>query len=241
MTCLPNPAIAEEVFRDLVNYSQTPRPDRLVIDYSTIDSITSQRIFATLGKAKFGTFVDAPMSGGVVGAEAATLTFMVGGTEETFSRVKPILEMVGKSVVHCGEQGTGLTAKLANNYLLAINNLGTAEAMNFGIKAGLDPRTIAGIINSSTGRNWSSEINNPVPGVVNTAPASRQYQGGFATRLMNKDLNLAIKAAEQVHAPLPLSKAASGIYGGLTDNQSYAGLDLSVVYDYLHSDERART
>lgn len=240
MTCLPNPAIANEVFQNVASFGQRATPDRLVIDYSTIDSTTSKGIFARLKSVGFGTFVDAPMSGGVVGAQAATLTFMVGGTNETFARVKPILEMLGKRVVHCGEQGTGLTAKIANNYLLAINNLGTAEAMNFAIKAGLDPTKIAGILNSSTGRNWSSEINNPVPGVVAGAPASHQYQGGFATRLMNKDLNLAIQAAEQAQIPLPLSKSASRIYSQLTQDHHYAGLDLSVVYDYLRTDEKAK-
>jgi 3-hydroxyisobutyrate dehydrogenase len=180
------------------------------------------------------------MSGGVVGARAATLPFMVGGTEDTFRRVQPILNRMGRNVVHCGKHGTGLSAKLANNYLLAINNLATAEAMNFGVKAGLDPLILARIINSATGRNWASEVNNPVPGVDKAALASRQYQGGFASALMNKDLKLAITAAEQVRAPLLLSQAASDIYGKLAGDKRYAGLDFSAAYDYLQGNAKAK-
>ncbi|KAJ6100351.1 hypothetical protein N7467_001886 [Penicillium canescens] len=234
ITCLPSPAIAEQVFAALLSRSnEEPRSNRLIIDCSTIDPVTSQRIYRTLHQAEFGIYVDAPMSGGVIGARVGSLSFMVGGTEDVFTRVQPILEKMGKIITHCGKQGTGLSAKLANNYLLAINNLATAEAMNFGIKAGLDPSTLARIINSATGRNWASEVNNPVPGVVETAPASRQFQGGFATRLMNKDLKLAIMAAQQVQAPLPLSGAAFDVYSKLTKNKRYSGLDFSVVYNYL--------
>lgn len=202
--------------------------------------MTSKRIARAVQAANFGIYVDAPMSGGVVGAQAGTLAFMVGGTSETFARVEPVLATMGKRIVHCGPQASGLSAKLANNYLLAINNLGTAEAMNFGIKAGLDASVLAGIINSATGRSWASEINNPVPGVVSSAPASREYKGGFATALMNKDLILAIKAAEQIEAPLILSDAASTIYGKLTSDKDYASLDFSSVYKFLGATAKAK-
>ena len=224
----------------LLDHKESPRPDRLIIDCSTIDPITSRRIYRSHQSAGFGTFVDAPMSGGVVGARAGTLSFMVGGSEDTFRRVQPILHWMGRKVVHCGKHGAGLSAKLANNYLLAINNLATAEAMNFGVKAGLDPLILARIINSATGRNWASEVNNPVPGVNEAAPASRQYQGGFASSLMNKDLRLAITAAEQVRAPLLLSQAASDIYGKLADDKRYSRLDFSAVYDFLQGDVRSK-
>ena len=237
MACLPTPAIAEQVFTALLNHNKRSeaRPSRLIMDFSTIDPVTSKRIANAIEAAGFGTYLDAPMSGGVVGARAGTLAFMVGGTPETFARAEPVLATMGKRIIHCGPQASGLSAKLANNYLLAINNLGTAEAMNFGIKAGLNPATLASIINSATGRSWASEVNNPVPGIVASAPASRDYKGGFATALMNKDLILAITAAEQIQAPLILSEAASSIYGKLTSDNDYESLDFSSVYKYLGS------
>lgn len=175
------------------------------------------------------------MSGGVVGARAGTLSFMVGGSEASFAAALPTLQTMGRKIIHCGEQGTGLSAKLANNYLLAINNLATAEAMNFGIRAGLRPSTLAEIINGATGRNWACEVNNPVPGVVAAAPASRDYKGGFATGLMNKDLTLAIAAARGVQADLPLAGVVAKLYGALTADPEYAGLDFSVIYKYLQT------
>ncbi|CAG7923633.1 unnamed protein product [Penicillium olsonii] len=240
ITCLPNPAIVQKVYGTLLANQKEPRPDRLVIDCSTIDPLTSLKVAYDIEKAEFGNLVDAPMSGGVVGATAGSLSFMVGGSEETFGRAQQVLEKMGSKIVHCGPNGTGISAKLANNYILAINNLATAEAMNFGVKAGLDPSVLARIINSATGRNWASEVNNPVPGVIKTAPASRQYQGGFATALMNKDLGLAITAAEQANAPLFLSNSASNIYGKLTSDDRYAKLDFSAVYKYMQENQKAK-
>lgn len=130
------------------------RLDRLIIDCSTIDPDTSRRLASSLAKAGFGEYIEAPMSGGVVGARDGTLSFMVGSrTQQLFDLTLPILKHMGKRVIDYGDQGTSLSAKLANNYLLAINNLATAEAMNFGIKAGLKPSTLADIINSATGRS----------------------------------------------------------------------------------------
>ncbi|CAG8425192.1 unnamed protein product [Penicillium salamii] len=216
------------------------QPDRLVIDCSTIDPLTSVKIASRIKEARFGTFVDAPMSGGVVGATAGSLSFMVGSSKEIFGSVHEVLSKMGAKIVHCGPSGTGISAKLANNYLLAINNLATAEAMNFGVKAGLNPSVLAQIINSATGRSWASEVNNPVPGVVEAAPASRQYQGGFATSLMNKDLNLAITAAQQANAPLHLSASASEVYEKLTSDERFAKLDFSSVYKYLQGTTEAK-
>lgn len=155
--------------------------------------------------------MDAPVSGGVPGAEAGTLTFMVGGTNEEFNSVKPVLEGMGKKITHCGGYGMGQAAKICNNMMLGIsmvihNNsvhskdlrasytyyhieifqVGLSEVMNLAIRLGLDPKQFAEIINSSTGRSWASEINNPVPGIIPTAPASRNYDGGFQTGLMTK-------------------------------------------------------
>lgn len=173
------------------------------------------------------------MSGGIVGAAAGTLTFMLGGPVEMVPRIEPVLLRMGKTVMHCGEQGTGLSAKLANNYLLAINNIATAEAMNLGMRWGLDPKVLAGVINVSTGRCWPSEVNNPVKGVVERAPASRGYAGGFGISLMAKDLRLAVVAAEEAGARLQLADSAKGLYEAAEQDERCRGRDFSVVYRYL--------
>lgn len=174
------------------------------------------------------------MSGGVVGARAGTLSFMFGASSKSgalVERVKSVLLMMGQKVWHMGEQGTGVSAKLANNYILAINNIATAEAMNLGIRWGLNPKTLADMINSSTGRCWPSEINNPVPGVVATAPAGRDYEGGFGVSLMKKDLRLAVAAAQESGTPLELAPVAQRVYDAT--EEANPGKDFSVVYRYL--------
>ena len=203
--------------------------------------------------------VDAPVSGGVGGAEAGTLTFMVGGSAAGFQQAKYYLEMMGKNIVHCGDNGNGQVfldssdlsshlkehiiifgiqvAKICNNMLLAIGMIGTAEAMNLGKKLGMDPKLLAGIINTSSGRCWSSEIYNPAPGVLPNAPASRDYDGGFGTALMNKDLSLAQMAAKDGDAKTPLGDLAFQIYTDMT-NTGLAKKDFSVVYKYLNEKHR---
>lgn len=180
-----------------------------------------------------GIFVDAPMSGGVVGATAGTLTFMLGAPEELVARIDTILLRMGKKVLHCGPHGAGLSAKLANNYLLAIENIATAEAMNLGVRWGLDPKVLANVINVSTGRCWPSEVNNPVPGVVAGAPASRDYTGGFGIGLMRKDLRLAMLAAKEAGAKLTLAERASEVYETAEKEGGCKGRDFSVVYRWL--------
>jgi 3-hydroxyisobutyrate dehydrogenase-like beta-hydroxyacid dehydrogenase len=171
------------------------------------------------------------MSGGVVGARAGSLTFMMGCEMGMVAEVEKILQLMGKKVWHLGAQGAGLSGKLANNYALAINNIGAAEAMNLGLKWGLDPKNLGNLINSSTGRSWPSEINNPVPGVVEAAPASRNYEGGFSISLMKKDLKLAIRAAQEAGARLELATKADEVYEKVESD--YEGKDFSVVYQWL--------
>ena len=177
------------------------------------------------------------MSGGVVGATAGTLTFMLGCSPDKMSAVEPTLLHMGRKVLHCGEQGAGLSAKLANNYLLALNNIATAEAMNLGMKWGLDPATLAGVINVSTGRCWPSEVNNPVKGVVEGSPASRDYRGGFGISLMKKDLRLAMVAAKEAGARMELADSAMGVYEKADKEERCKGRDFSVVYRYLDGKE----
>merc|ERR1711964_283254 len=153
--------------------------------------------------------------------------------DSLLSRVEPILLMMGKKVIHCGPQGAGLSGKLANNYLLAINNIATAEAMNLGIKWGLDPKVLANLINVSTGKCWPSEINNPVKGVLDSAPSSRDYKGGFGISLIRKDLNLAIIAAAEAGAKLELGERAKEVYESAEQQEDCKGRDFSVVYRYI--------
>lgn len=180
-------------------------------------------------------FVDGPMSGGVVGARAATLTFMVGAEKELLPRVEPILLLMGKKVWHMGPQGTGLSGKLANNYALAINNIAAAEAMNLGIRWGIEAKALANLLNSATAKSWPSEVNNPVPGVIETAPASRDYDGGFGVALMRKDLKLAVAAAAEAGARLELADKATEVYNQAAEK--YPGKDFSVVYRWLGGKE----
>lgn len=234
---LPEPSHVKNVFGQILqpplSTSVVANPDRLFIDCSTIDPASSREVANAVHTTQQGKFVDAPMSGGVVGATAGTLTFMLGSPESLVSRVEPILLMMGKKVLHCGAQGAGLSGKLANNYLLAINNIATAEAMNLGIKWGLDAKTLGNLINISTGKCWPSEVNNPVKGVVQGSPASRDYSGGFGISLMKKDLTLAIKAAAEAGARLELGDRAKEVYDAAEQQENCKGRDFSVVYRYI--------
>lgn len=211
--------------------------ERLFIDCSTIDPMTSQSVAELAHSSGQGKFVDAPMSGGVVGAQAGTLTFMIGAAPELVERATEILSMMGRRVLHLGKQGSGLHGKLANNYLLALNNIATAEAMNMGIKWGLDPKALAGMINISTGKCWPSEVNNPVPGVIEGSPASRGYEGGFGVGLANKDLKLALQAAKEAGVTIGLGEHARDIYDGAEADPKCRGKDFSVIYRYLGGKE----
>lgn len=214
-----------------------PKKDRIFIDCSTIDPSTSRQVAKSVADAGQGTFVDAPMSGGVVGATAGTLTFMLGADPSLLPRIEPSLLYMGRKVLHCGTQGAGLSAKLANNYLLALNNIATAEAMNLGMKWGLDPKKLAGVINVSTGRCWPSEVNNPVAGVIEGSPAGRDYRGGFGISLMKKDLRLAMVAAEEAGARMEMASTAWDIYEKAEKREDCKGRDFSVVYRYLDGKE----
>ncbi|TVY39556.1 putative 3-hydroxyisobutyrate dehydrogenase, mitochondrial [Lachnellula occidentalis] len=238
ITVLPGPPHVKNVFgqilRPALSEAKVANPDRLFIDCSTIDPASSREVARAVHTTQQGRFVDAPMSGGVVGATAGTLTFMLGSPDSLIPRVEPILLAMGKKVLHCGAQGAGLSGKLANNYLLAINNIATAEAMNLGIKWGLDPKTLGNLINISTGKCWPSEINNPVQGVVEGSPASRDYSGGFGISLMKKDLGLAVLAAEEAGARLELAARAGEVYAAAEQQEDCKGRDFSVVYRYLN-------
>ncbi|KAF2103101.1 hypothetical protein NA57DRAFT_32299 [Rhizodiscina lignyota] len=237
VTALPEPSHVKSVYGAILEPATLLKSSvgtpRLFIDTSTIDPITSRGVAKIVNETGQGAFIDAPMSGGVVGATAGTLTFMIGASPDLVPKAKEVLLMMGRRVLHMGEQGAGLSGKLANNYLLALNNVATAEAFNMGIRWGLDAKALAGMINTSTGKCWPSEINNPVPGVLEGAPAGKDYEGGFGIGLANKDLKLAIAAAKEVGIPVELGEHAQRIYDGAEAAEQCKGRDFSVVYRYI--------
>ncbi|MDE1181614.1 3-hydroxyisobutyrate dehydrogenase [Paraburkholderia sp.] len=198
-----------------------------IIDSSTIDPATVKAC-AELAAPHGNAFVDAPVSGGTGGAAAGTLTFMVGGSAEVYEQVKTVLSAMGKNIVHCGDTGTGQVAKICNNLVLGITMAGVAEAMSLGEKLGIDPKVLGGIINTSTGRCWSADTYNPFPGVIETAPSTRGYSGGFGTDLMLKDLGLATDAAKSVRQPVYLGALAQQLYQTMS-TQGAGRLDFSAV------------
>ena len=201
--------------------------------------MTSTSIAASIRESSpDDTFIDAPMSGGVVGARAGSLTFMLGCPLPILPRAEAVLALMGKRVFRLGEQGTGLVGKLANNYLLAISNIATCEAMNLGTRLGLDGKALAELINTSSGRCWSSEVNNPVPGVSKGAPAERNYEGGFGLPLMRKDLRLAMAAAQEAGVQMVMGAKAGEVYEAVEGQEG--GKDFAVVYRWLREKSEAR-
>jgi 3-hydroxyisobutyrate dehydrogenase len=210
ITMLPAGTQVRTVFLD-DGVLAAARPGTLLIDCSTIDIDSARAVHAAAKKAGFD-FLDAPVSGGVGGAEAATLAFMCGGGATAFDRARPVLEKMGKRIVHAGGPGAGQAAKICNNMLLAISMIGTCEAFVLGEKLGLEPQKLFDIMSAASGQCWSLTTYCPVPGPVPTAPSNRSYQGGFATTLMLKDLKLAQAAAQNAGAPTPLGAEAAQLY-----------------------------
>jgi len=208
---------------------------KLFIDSSTISPFYSLNLASKVVSATHlsAHLLDAPVSGGVKGAQSGTLTFMLGSPKELVPTVTSILEKMGQRVMWCGPPSSGLSAKLANNYILAAMNVATAEAMNFGLRLGLDAHKLAEVINASTGASWCSRVNNPVPGVSPGAPAEREYDGGFGVRLMKKDLRLALEAAESVDAKVVLGEELAKVYEEVAKDNKLGSKDFSVVYKWL--------
>ncbi len=199
----------------------------LIIDCSTIAPDSAIKV-ANQAKDLDLSMVDAPVSGGVVGAQESTLTFIVGGAENNVERARPLLEKMGSNIFHAGNSGAGQVAKVCNNMLLAIHMCGTAEAIALGVKNGLDASILSEIMRKSSGGNWSLEVYNPYPGVMSSAPASRNYEGGFLNKLMAKDLGLAKEASESTNSETPMGDLARKLYQDLI-NQGYEDLDFSSI------------
>jgi 3-hydroxyisobutyrate dehydrogenase len=186
-------------------------PACLLIDCSTVSADVAREV-AAAAEAKGMAMIDAPVSGGTAGAAAGTLTFIVGGESAALERARKVLESMGKNVFHAGASGAGQVAKICNNMLLGILMAGTAEALNLGVSHGLDPKVLSDIMSKSSGRNWALELYNPWPGVMENAPASRGYAGGFGSNLMLKDLGLAQQAAASTRAITPLGSLTRQLY-----------------------------
>ncbi|MGF1760500.1 3-hydroxyisobutyrate dehydrogenase [Photobacterium sagamiensis] len=204
--------------------------DTFLIDSSTIDP-DSARLVANEAANKGLEFVDAPVSGGVAGAQAATLTFIVGGTEPNFHKAQTILQYVGKNIFHAGKAGDGQMAKICNNLMLGILMSGTCEALSLGIDNGLDPKVLSEIMLQSSGRNWALELYNPCPGVMEKVPASKEYHPGFMGKLMLKDLGLGMDAAIQSQSAIPMGTLARNLYAFHNANGNEE-LDFSSLFQF---------
>jgi len=209
VSMLPNGAIVKSVYEtDVIGHAPA---GAALLDCSTIDVATAREVISAAESAGYD-MVDAPVSGGIAAANGGTLTFMVGGSETAFKRAEPILQAMGKAVIHAGDAGNGQAAKICNNMLLAIHMIGTSEAFKMAEKLGLDPQTFYDISSVSSGQNWSMTSYCPVPGVGPQSPSDNDYQGGFASALMLKDLRLAMEAADSADAAVPMGARAASIY-----------------------------
>ena len=226
ITMLPNGEAVSSVFNS-ESLLENIDPSILIIECSTISPKTSKELSLKASSLDL-EMIDAPVSGGVKGAEEAGLTFMVGGSVENVEKAKPILSMMGKNIFYAGDSGSGQIAKLCNNMLLAIHMSGTAEAISMGVKSGLDPSVLSEIMSKSSGGNWSLDKYNPYPGVMIESPASKDYQGGFLNKLMIKDLNLAKELAQDSKTETPMGDSARKLYDELIE-QGLEDLDFSSV------------
>ncbi len=233
ITMLPTGRHVESVYcssNDLLNIIDD---HTVVIDTSTIDADTTKRI-ADCAHKKGISFLDAPVSGGVSGAIDGTLTFIVGGDKSTLEKARPLFDAMGTKIFHAGAVGSGQISKACNNMLLAILMAGTAEALALGKANGLDVSVLSEIMKNSSGNNWALQLYNPAPGVMQNAPSSNSYQGGFAIKLMLKDLDLALSNAKDNQAIVPMGSLARNLFS-IHRNNSNEDLDFSSIYQLFQS------
>jgi 3-hydroxyisobutyrate dehydrogenase len=230
VTMLPNGKLVLGVYNDIL---KAAAPGTLFIDSSTIDVDSARKAHELVEKAGF-LAVDAPVSGGVGGAAGGTLTFMVGGADAAFTRAKPVLEVMGKKIVHCGGAGAGQVAKICNNMILGISMIGVSEAFVLGEKLGLSAQALYDVASTSSGQCWSLTSYCPVPGPVPTSPSNNDYKPGFAAALMLKDLLLSQDAAASAGAATALGKHAAEIYQQFVD-AGHAGEDFSGIINAIRA------
>jgi 3-hydroxyisobutyrate dehydrogenase len=230
ITMLPAGKHVMSVWTDVI---PSMKEGALIIDCSTIDVESAKQAHALAAKHGMAS-VDAPVSGGTVGAKGATLTFMCGGEEKAFAAAKPVLENMGKKLVHCGSAGAGQAAKICNNMMLAISMIGVGEAFVLAEKLGLSHQALFDVASTSSGQCWALTSYCPVPGPVPASPANNSYKPGFASNLMVKDLTLAQDAAKASGAATPLGKHAQEIYKAF-DAAGHGGVDFSGIIQHVRS------
>ena len=232
VTMLPAGKHVRMVYGDAGGVFDHAKTGALFIDSSTIDVATARAVISTAEHKGFH-MIDAPVSGGVGGAAAGTLTFMCGGTKSAFEQAKPYLDIMGKNVFHAGDAGNGQVAKIANNMLLGIHMIGTCEAFNLAEKLGLDAQTFYDISSTASGQNWSMTSYCPAPGPVASAPSNNDYKPGFAAAMMLKDLRLAQEAATTARAATPLGTQAEALYS-LMEASGKDDLDFSGIMKLIN-------
>ena len=235
ITMLPNGDILRAVAGEVIAHMQ---PGAVLLDCSTVD-VQSARDVAEIAHKAGLSAVDAPVSGGVGGAAAGTLTFMAGGTEEGFARVAPLFEIMGQKAVHCGPSGNGQAAKICNNMILGVTMIGTCEAFALADKLGLDRQKMFDVVSTSSGYSWTMNAYCPAPGVGPQSPADNDYVPGFAADLMLKDLRLSQQAAQAVDADTPMGQAAMTLYETFVEEEDGAGKDFSAMLPRFVSRRRS--
>ena len=227
ITMLPNGTLVKECYGEVM---PAARAGALFIDSSTISVDDARSIHAYAAERGFAQ-LDAPVSGGVKGAVAGTLAFMVGGESEALEKARPVLDAMAGKIIHCGDSGAGQAAKLCNNMLLAVQQIAVGVAFVLAEKLGLSAQSLFDVVTGATGNCWAVHTNCPVPGPVPASPANNDFKPGFATALMNKDLGLAMDAVASSGASAPLGSHAAQIYARFA--QEHAGLDFSAVIETL--------
>jgi 3-hydroxyisobutyrate dehydrogenase len=236
VTMVPATAHVISVLRGDSGCFKHAKKNTLIIDCSTIDPIVSKEL--SIEAANMGLrMIDAPVSGGVGGATAGTLTFMVGATEDNLKAATPVLNCMGTKIVLCGDAGSGGVTKLCNNLALAIQMIGTSEALTLGKRLGMDAAKLSEVMGTSTARCWSLDTYNPSPGVMSNVPSSRDFEGGFGSALMKKDIGLALAAGKEVNAQLPLGVLSESIYDTIC-NDGFANKDFGYVHEHLLKDKK---
>jgi len=225
ITMLPNGAILRSVAAEVLPAMTT---GAVLLDCSTVDVASARDVAAEAAAAGIG-FLDAPVSGGVGGASAGTLTFMVGGSDAGFETAKPLFEIMGQKAVHCGPAGNGQAAKICNNMILGATMIATCEAFALADKLGLDRQAMYDVVSTSSGYSWSMNAYCPAPGIGPTSPADNDYRPGFAADLMLKDLRLSQQAAEAVDADTPMGARAMALYAQFVEEEDGKGRDFSAM------------
>lgn len=225
ITMLPNGKIAQSVADQALPVMEK---GTVLLDCSTID-VAAARSIARRAEDRGISFLDAPVSGGVGGAEAGTLTFMVGGAAKSFAAVSPLFDIMGRTAVHCGGAGNGQAAKICNNMILGITMIGTCEAFALADKLGLDRQAMFDVVSTSSGYSWTMNAYCPAPGIGPQSPADNGYAPGFAADLMLKDLRLSQQAAQDVDADTPMGAAATELYKNFVEQEDGSGRDFSAM------------